>query len=177
MSRQSTCRFPSSENEVSTCCDHSDRLLPTKVQLTVALAGNPNSGKTTVFNALTGLRQKVGNYPGVTVEKREGLLGADVMLLDLPGTYSLSARSPDEEVARDVLLGRIGPDTRPDGVLIVLDASNLDRNLYLASQILDFGVPAVIACNMVDIARRRGVSVDCPALSDALGVPVVPTVA
>src|SRR5512146_2600464 len=97
---------------------------------TIAVAGNPNCGKTTLFNALTGLRHKVGNYPGVTVEKREGtVLGeASLRLLDLPGTYSLSARSPDEEIARDVLLGRLQDTPRPDAVLIVVDATNLERN-------------------------------------------------
>ena len=106
----------------------------------IAVAGNPNSGKTSIFNKLSGLRQKVGNYPGVTVEKREALLtGAEIVLLDLPGTYSLSARSPDEEIARDVLLGRVKGMKRPDAVLLVIDACNLERNLYLASQILEFG--------------------------------------
>lgn len=144
----------------------------------VAVAGNPNSGKTTVFNALTGLRLKVGNYPGVTVEKREGVLAdTDVRLLDLPGTYGLSARSPDEVIARDVLLGRIEGTERPDGVLLVIDAGNLERNLYLASQILDFGMPVVIACNMMDVAAKAGRHIDCAALSSELGVPVIPTVA
>src|SRR4028118_994482 len=106
----------------------------------IALAGNPNAGKTTLFNALTGMRQKVGNYPGVTVEKKEGRCtlpeGAEVVILDLPGTYSLSPKSPDEEIARDVLLG-LRPETPvPDAVVVVVDASNLERNLYLATQIL-----------------------------------------
>lgn len=144
----------------------------------IAVAGNPNSGKTSVFNQLSGLRQKVGNYPGVTVEKREALLaGADIVLLDLPGTYSLSARSPDEEIARDVLLGRVKGMQRPDAVLLVIDACNLERNLYLASQVLEFGAPVVIACNMMDVARRRGVAPDCEVLSEELGVPVIATVA
>ncbi|QDV92336.1 Ferrous iron transport protein B [Phycisphaerae bacterium RAS2] len=144
----------------------------------IAVAGNPNSGKTTVFNNLTGLRAKVGNYPGVTVEKREGLLrGTPHSLLDLPGTYSLSARSPDEELARDVLLGRVPGTTRPDAVLLVIDASNLERNLYLTSQVLEFGMPVVIACNMLDAAAARGQRVDCDALSHELGVPVIGTVA
>ncbi len=144
----------------------------------IAVAGNPNSGKTTVFNALTGLRHKVGNYAGVTVEKREGVLtGSGSLLLDLPGTYSLSARSPDEEVARDVLLGRLPGEGRPDAVLIVLDGSNLERNLYFAAQVLDFGVPAVVCCNMMDVARRRGLIIDCGKLSGELGVPVIGAVA
>lgn len=144
----------------------------------IAIAGNPNCGKTTIFNALTGLRQKVGNYPGVTVERREGrLLGTKIVLLDLPGVYALSARSPDEEVARDALLGRIEGVPRPDGVLLVIDASNLERNLYLASQIIEFGTPVVIACNMVDVAEDHGVHVDCDVLAAKLGVPVIATVA
>ena len=144
----------------------------------IAVAGNPNSGKTTVFNKLTGLRQKVGNYPGVTVEKREGALhGEDIVLLDLPGAYSLSARSPDEEIARDVLLGRVEGVRRPDAVLIVIDAGNLQRNLYLATQIIEFGMPTVIAANMMDVAEEQGQKIDCRALSKALGVPVIPTIA
>lgn len=144
----------------------------------IAVAGNPNSGKTSVFNALTGLRYRVGNYPGVTVEKREGTLpGADLMLVDLPGTYGLSARSPDEEIARDVLLGRVDGSGLPDGILLVVDAANLERNLYLTSQILDVGVPVVVACNMMDVAARRSIKVDCERLAKELGVPVLPTVA
>ncbi len=144
----------------------------------IAVAGNPNSGKTTLFNALTGLRMKVANYPGVTVEKREGVLsGTQITLLDLPGVYSLSARSPDEEIARDVLQGRLPGTRRPDAILLVLDASNLDRNLYLATQIIEFGTPVVVACNMIDVAAQRGLRVDCEALSTRLGVPVVPTIA
>lgn len=144
----------------------------------IAVAGNPNSGKTTVFNNLTGLRAKVANYPGVTVEKREGFLrGTKHSLLDLPGTYSLSARSPDEELARDVLLGRVPGTARPDAVLLVIDASNLERNLYLASQVLEFGMPVVIACNMMDAVAARGQFIDCAALSRELGVPVIGTVA
>ncbi len=151
---------------------------PAQRHQTIAVAGNPNSGKTTVFNALTGLRLKVANYPGVTVEKREGLLaGTGVAILDLPGAYSLSARSPDEEIARDVLMGRVEGTQRPDAVLIVVDASNLERNLYLASQILDTRTPAVIACNMMDAAEDRGLRIDCELLSKQLGVPVIPTVA
>jgi len=150
----------------------------TRERRRIAVAGNPNSGKTTVFNALTGLRHKVGNYAGVTVEKREGVLaGHESLLLDLPGTYSLSARSPDEEVARDVLLGRLPGEGRPDAVLIVVDGSNLERNLYFAAQVLDFGVPAVVCCNMMDVARRRGLTIDCDKLSEELGVPVIAAVA
>ena len=146
----------------------------------IALAGNPNAGKTTLFNALTGMRQKVGNYPGVTVEKKEGRCvltqGHEAAILDLPGTYSLSPKSLDEEVARDVLLG-LRPDTPvPDAVVIVVDASNLERNLYFATQVLDLGIPAVIALNMGDVAAAAGKSVDVHQLSQELGVPVVPLV-
>ncbi len=144
----------------------------------VAVAGNPNSGKSTLFNALTGLRQKVGNYPGVTVEKREARLAgsSDIRLLDLPGTYSLVPHSPDEAVTRDVLLGRMPDTDPPDAVLIVADAGNLERNLYLATQVLDLGIPAVVACNMCDTLERDGQSLDAGRLADRLGVPVVATV-
>ena len=144
----------------------------------VAVAGNPNSGKSTLFNALTGLRQKVGNYPGVTVEKREARLAGstDIRLLDLPGTYSLVPHSPDEAVTRDVLLGRMPDTDPPDAVLIVADAGNLERNLYLATQVLDLGIPAVVACNMCDTLERDGQSLDAGRLAERLGVPVVATV-
>ncbi len=144
----------------------------------VAVAGNPNSGKSTLFNALTGLRQKVGNYPGVTVEKREGRLAgsSDIRLLDLPGTYSLIPHSPDEAVTRDVLLGRMPDTDPPDAVLIVVDAGNLERNLYLATQVLDLGIPAVVACNMYDTLERDGQTLDTGRLAERLGVPVVVTV-
>src|ERR1051326_480690 len=124
----------------------------------VALVGNPNTGKTTVFNALTGYRAKVANYPGVTVDKKVGPLRAlpGVSVLDLPGTYSLAARSPDEMVAVDVLLGRREDTPRPDAVGVVADASNLERNLYLATQVLETGVPAVLALNLMDVAKSRG---------------------
>src|SRR2546423_5333910 len=128
--------------------------------LTVALAGNPNSGKTTLFNALTGLRQKVANYPGVTVEKKTGrckLAAARwTNVIDLPGTYSLISRSPDEQVAMEVLRGLRKDTPTPDVVIVVVDASNLQRNLYLVSQLIELGRPMVVALNMMDIARRRG---------------------
>lgn len=144
----------------------------------VAVAGNPNSGKTSLFNKLTGLRAKVANYHGVTVEKREGrLLNSDLSLVDLPGTYSLSARSPEEVIARNVLLGLVVGEPQPDAVVIVVDASNLERNLYLATQIIEFGLPTLVACNMMDVARRRGRTIDCDRLARQLGVPVLPTVA
>jgi len=151
----------------------------TAAKLVVALVGNPNSGKTTIFNALTGLRQKVGNYPGITVEKRTGLVplseGASAQVIDLPGTYSLVTLSPDEQVVSDVLRG-VRSDTKPDAVIAVVDASNLARNLYLVSQLLDLRLPLVIALNMVDMAQEQGCPVDPEALSEAIGCPVVPLV-
>jgi len=147
----------------------------------IALIGSPNSGKTTLFNSLTGLRQRVGNYPGVTVEKKEGHLtlpdGSEALLLDLPGTYSLNARSPDEQVAVDVLLGRTD-HTPPPGLLVcVVDATNLERNLYLVSQIIDRHIPVVVALTMTDLAKDAGISIHVDVLSEQLGVPVVPVVA
>ena len=147
----------------------------------VALVGNPNSGKTALFNALTGSRQKVANYPGVTVERKEGVLHtpADrrVMIVDLPGTYSLRARSPDEEVTRDVVLGRLAGESAPDVLVCVADATNLRLVLRLALELKQVGRPIVLALNMIDIAERRGLVIDIPRLSQELGVPVVTTVA
>ena len=156
--------------------DTSNETQPTRV---VAVAGNPNCGKTTIFNGLTGLRHTVANYAGVTVEKREGVLrdNRNIRLLDLPGTYSLSARSPDEEIVREVLLGHVADTSRPDVVLVVVDAANLERNLYLAVQIIESGLPVVIICNMMDQLERTGQQLDTDALSAALEVPVIPTVA
>src|SRR4051812_18984709 len=145
--------------------------------LTVALVGNPNTGKTTLFNALTGLRHRVGNYPGVTVELKKGAArdGERVFdLIDLPGTYSLAPRSPDEMVAVDVILGQQPGEPRPDVVVAIVDASNLDRNLYLTTQVLELGVPVVVALNMIDVAEGQGLRIDVPALGKQLGVPVVP---
>src|SRR5438034_8484738 len=148
---------------MSSCCETSDRLKPIHGSLTIALAGNPNSGKTTIFNALTGLRQKVANYPGVTVEKKTGRLKLDdgtfADVIDLPGTYSLISRSPDETVAMEVLRGLRHDTPRPDVVVVVVDASNLQRNLYLVSQIIEMGRPMVVALNMMDVAERRGISI------------------
>ncbi len=144
----------------------------------VAVLGNPNAGKSTLFNALTGLSQKVGNYPGVTVERKVGAMQGDagsLELVDLPGTYSLAAHSPDEMVAVDVLLGLVPGERRPDAILAVVDASNLERNLYLVSQLLETELPLVIALNMIDVAENRGMHVDAAALSVRLGVPVVAT--
>ena len=143
--------------------------------LTVAVAGNPNSGKTSLFNALTGARQRVGNYPGVTVEYKRSKLMVDdtpVHLVDLPGTYSLTAYSPEELVARNYIIQQ-----RPDVVIDVVDAANLERNLYLTVQLLELGVPVVLCLNMVDTAERNGLKVDYARLSAVLGIPVVPTVA
>lgn len=141
----------------------------------IALAGNPNAGKTTLFNRLTGARQHVGNYPGVTVEKKEGVFlykDKEIRVTDLPGTYSLTAYSVEELVARDFIVNQ-----RPDVVVDIVDASNLERNLYLSCQFLELGVPMVIALNMVDVAESRGISIDTDNLSRLLGIPVVPIVA
>lgn len=147
----------------------------------VAIAGNPNTGKSTIFNALTGLRQKVGNYPGVTVEKKTGRFfgshGEPMELIDLPGSYSLQVRSPDEAVARDLLLGRLPEVPRPDVIIAVVDASNLERHLYLVAQMVELGIPVVVALNMVDIAEQRGFVIDLLGLKERIGAPVIPMVA
>ena len=147
--------------------------------LRVALAGNPNSGKTSIFNGLTGLRHKVANYPGVTVERVEADMDLPLgraRLVDLPGCYSLHARAEDERIALDVLLGQRPGEPRPDVLLAVVDASNLERNLFLLTQLMETGLPVCIALNMVDVAERSGIPVDAAALEQALGVPVVPVV-
>lgn len=147
----------------------------------VALVGAPNSGKTALFNALTGSRQKVANYPGVTVERKTGLFvtpkGRTVSLVDLPGTYSLRGRSPDEEITRDVVLGRFADEALPDLVLCVADATNLRLTFRLVLELKRTGRPLLVVLNMFDIAKRRGVSVDIEALSRAFGVPVVTSIA
>ncbi|GAA4215459.1 ferrous iron transporter B [Sphingomonas endophytica] len=147
----------------------------------VAMVGNPNAGKSALFNALTGARQKVGNYPGVTVERHSGRLALDdgrpVELVDLPGAYSLEPSSPDERVTRDVLLGAQSGERRPDALVVVLDAANLDNHLRFAMQLIALGLPVVIALNMVDLAERDGLVLDPTVLARELGVPVVPTVA
>lgn len=143
----------------------------------IALLGNPNTGKTTLFNALAGLNQRVGNYPGVTVETKKGHLhhaGRTLDLIDLPGTYSLAPRSPDEMVAVDLILGQQAGEPRPDAVLSIVDAANLERNLYLTTQALELGVPVVVALNMVDVAEAQGLRLDAERLSKQLGVHVVP---
>lgn len=141
----------------------------------MALAGNPNAGKTTLFNLLTGARQHVGNYPGITVERKEGFLTfkkQQISIVDLPGTYSLTAYSSEELVARDFLVNE-----RPQVVINIVDASNLERNLYLTAQFLELGAPLVIALNMVDVAESRGITIKAEKLSEFLGVPVIPIVA
>ncbi|ANI77745.1 MULTISPECIES: ferrous iron transporter B [Sphingobium] len=147
----------------------------------VALVGNPNAGKSALFNALTGARQKLGNYPGVTVERKAGRLslsdGRPVELVDLPGTYSLNPTSPDEQVTRDVVLGKQQGERLPDALVVVVDASNLDNHLRFALELLSLGLPTVIALNMVDLATRDGLELDAAILSRELGVPVIPTVA
>ena len=144
-------------------------------ELTIALAGNPNSGKSTVFNALTGARQHVGNWPGKTVEKKEGICTFDdyeIHVVDLPGTYSLTAYSMEEIIARDFIV-----EGKPDVVVDIVDASNLERNLYLAVQLLELGANVVLDLNMMDMAEARDHRIDIKALSELLGVPVIPTVA
>jgi len=144
-------------------------------KLTIALAGNPNSGKTTIFNNLTGARQHVGNYPGVTVEKKEGRLnynGYEINVVDLPGTYSLTAYSLDEIVARNFVI-----EEKPDVVIDIIDSSNLERNLYLATQFMELGVPLVLAFNMYDMAEKQGLNIDKDKLSELFGCPIVFTVA
>jgi ferrous iron transport protein B len=150
--------------------------------LSIAVAGNPNAGKTSLFNSLTGLRQKVANYPGVTVESKIGqwALAPELppaRLIDLPGLYSLDATSLDEEVARDILLGQAEAIAKPDCIVVVVDATNLVRNLYLASQLIETAQPIVVALTMVDLAERGKLKVDAEKLSAALGVAVVPVIA
>jgi len=148
---------------------------------TIALAGNPNAGKSSLFNALTGARQKIANYPGVTVERKAGHAsfadGRPLALIDLPGSYSLTPASPDEAVTRDVVLGRQAGERRPDALVVVVDAANLDNHLCFALELIALGLPTVVALNMLDLAERDGLALDPERLSQELGVPVVPTVA
>ena len=148
---------------------------------TAALVGNPNAGKSALFNALTGARQKIANYPGVTVERKAGRLmlptGEAVELTDLPGSYGLDATSPDEEVTRRVILGELPGEAAPDVLVVVLDASNLEQHLVFALEVIGLGKPTVVALNMLDLAERDGLVIDPAALESALGVPVIPTVA
>jgi ferrous iron transport protein B len=147
----------------------------------IALVGNPNAGKSALFNALTGARQKTGNYPGVTVERHAGRLilpdGRPVELLDLPGTYSLEPASPDEQVTRDVVMGTQAGERRPDGLVIVVDAGNLENHLRFAIELIALNVPTIVALNMIDMAQRDGLTLDAEILARELGVPVIPTVA
>ena len=146
-----------------------------------ALVGTPNSGKTALFNAITGSRQKVANYPGVTVERKAGIIqtpaGHRVNLTDLPGTYSLRGRSPDEEITRDIVLGRFASEPPPDLLLCVADATNLRVALRLVIELKQVGRPLMLVLNMIDIARRRGIEIDLDRLSEELGVPVVTSIA
>jgi len=161
--------------------DPAHRLQPSALSLRTpvyAIVGNPNCGKSTLFNALTGMRQKVGNYPGVTVEKKTGTTysqhGRPITVIDLPGTYSLAARSPDEAIVRDVLLGRRADTAQPDRVICIVDAANLERNLYLVHQVLDLGRPAILVLNMMDLAVAAGLNVRIARLEHELGIPVIP---
>jgi ferrous iron transport protein B len=153
----------------------------TRAIRTAALVGNPNAGKSALFNALTGARQKIANYPGVTVERKAGRMllpsGEPVELVDLPGSYGLIPTSPDEEVTRRVILGEMEGEKRPDVLVVVLDAANLEQHLVFAQEVLELGRPVVVALNMVDLAERDGLVLDPRALAEALGVPVVSTVA
>src|SRR5579862_6035404 len=146
----------------------------------VALVGNPNCGKTALFNVLTGSRQKVANYAGVTVERKEGVLrtpsGLRVRVLDLPGAYSLDPLTPDERVTVDVLMGARAGESAPDLVVCVTDATNLRQNLRLVLSLKRLGLPMVVALNMADVARRKGIVIDADRLAHELGVPVVETV-
>jgi len=143
-----------------------------------AIVGNPNCGKSTLFNALTGLRQKVGNYPGVTVEKKTGTTysqhGRPITVIDLPGTYSLAARSPDEAIVRDVLFGRRADIAQPDRIICIVDSTNLERNLYLVHQVLDLGRPVILVLNMMDLVTTAGLNLRVARLEHELGIPVIP---
>ena len=145
-------------------------------QITIALAGNPNAGKTTLFNSLTGLKQKVANYPGVTVERKEGpwtLNGKSANLIDLPGLYSLEATSLDEQIARDIITGEQTGMPKPDAIVAVVDATNLERNLYLVTQLFEFGIPVVVALTMIDVFEKQGHEIDIEMLAVLLKTPVV----
>ena len=151
--------------------------MSSEASISVVLAGNPNVGKTTLFNQLTGLRQHVANFPGVTVERKVGTLrgSSHVEVVDLPGTYSLTPRSLDEQITYEVLVGRRGK--APDLVISVVDAGNLERNLFVTSQLIDLGLPVILALNMMDAAEENGVIIDTSSLEEKLGIPVIPIVA
>ena len=155
----------------------SHNLKPGTRQLTLALVGNPNTGKTTLFNALCGLHQRVGNYPGVTVEKKVGTCtigNTTLHVIDLPGTYSLAARSPDELVTVDLLLGHQPGELKPDLILNIVDASNLERHLFLTTQLMDLGIPIIVAANMMDQAQSQGIAVDFEQIRKNLGLTIIP---
>ncbi|HEX7618196.1 MAG TPA: ferrous iron transporter B, partial [Verrucomicrobiae bacterium] len=161
----------------ASCCEPAQpRHLPHHA-FTVALLGNPNAGKTTLFNALTGLRAKTANFPGTTVERRVGrahIGEQQIVIVDLPGLYSLESNSPDEKLASDALHGRLAEHSAPNAALIVVDATNLERNLFLVSQVLELDCPVVVALNMMDMAKREGIHIDAAKLRTELGCPVVP---
>ncbi len=148
-----------------------------KADIRVALVGNPNTGKSTLFNTLTGLNQKVGNFPGVTVDKKTGYCqlpdGRTAEIIDLPGTYSLYPKSQDESIVFSILADKSNPLT-PDLVIVIIDATNLKRNLLLYSQVADLKIPVIIALNMIDLSKRAGVIIDIDLFAKKLGVPVVP---
>ena len=158
----------------------SDAHLPQRSTLRAALVGNPNSGKTSLFNQLTGSHQKVANYAGVTVERKEGRFttpqGREVRLLDLPGAYSLSSTSPDEDVTRDVCLGRHATEQRPELIICVVSASNLRLHLRFLLEIKQLGLPIIVALSMMDEAKKRGLQIDITGLQAELGMPVVPVI-
>ncbi len=171
-------KFQIPNSELSVINSNKEKRIKPEVQLTIALAGNPNAGKTTLFNALTGLRQKVANYSGVTVERKEGIWklngsGKIARLIDLPGLYSLDATSLDEQIARDVLTGKVADLPKPDVVIAVVDATNLERNLYLVTQLLEYNIPVIIALTMVDTAEKQSLAIDTEKLSRLLQIPVI----
>jgi len=151
--------------------------LPSHHAFTLALVGNPNAGKTTLFNALTGLHAKTANFPGTTVERRVGrtkLGNQQIVLVDLPGLYGLESSSPDEKLASDALRGKLEGHPAPNAALVVVDATNLERNLFLASQVLELDCPVIVALNMMDMAEREGIRIDVAQLQSELGCPVIP---
>ena len=164
----------------SSCCEPAQPQHLPHHAFTLALVGNPNAGKTTLFNALTGLRAKTANFPGTTVERRVGrakIGNQHIVLVDLPGLYGLESSSPDEKLASDALRGRLDGHPAPNAALVVVDATNLERNLFLASQVLELDCPVIVALNMMDMARRDGIRIDVAKLRAELGCPVIPITA
>ena len=164
----------------SSCCEPAQPQHLPHHAFTLALVGNPNAGKTTLFNALTGLRAKTANFPGTTVERRVGrakIGNQHIVLVDLPGLYGLESSSPDEKLASDALRGRLEGHPAPNAALVVVDATNLERNLFLASQVLELDCPVIVALNMMDMARRDGIRIDVAKLRAELGCPVIPITA